>query len=121
MLRKNEFCKEIQNLSFIKMDRVKSLQKMLETSPDDLFLHYALAMEYLSAGEDVLAMEKLEVIKTMSPSYLALYYQLAKIYEKMGEAEKAIDTYEQGIEVAREQNETKTMNELRSALEELIF
>jgi Tfp pilus assembly protein PilF len=103
------------------MDRVESLHKMLESNPEDLFLHYALAMEYISAGEDVLAMEKLEDIKVKSPEYLALYYQLAKLYEKMDETEKAIDTYEKGIEVARAQNETKTMNELRSAMDELIF
>ena len=103
------------------MDRLESLHKMLESSPDDLFLHYALAMEYMSAGEDVLALEKLEKIKTESPSYLAVYYQLAKLYEKLEEPEKSIEVYEQGIEVAREQNETKTMGELRSALDELIF
>jgi tetratricopeptide (TPR) repeat protein len=103
------------------MDRVASLHKMLESTPDDLFLHYALAMEYLSASEHALAMEKLEWIKTSQPGYLAVYYQLAKLYEQLEEAEKAIDIYEQGIEVAREQGETKTMNELRSALDELIF
>jgi Tfp pilus assembly protein PilF len=103
------------------MDRLESLNKMLEANPDDTFLQYALAMEYMSAGEDVLAMGKLEEIKRLDPSYLALYYQLAKLYEKLQETEKAIDAYEQGIEVARSQNETKTMNELRSALDELIF
>lgn len=103
------------------MDRLESLNKMLEANPGDIFLQYALAMEYMSSGDDVLAMGKLEEIRTNSPSYLALYYQLAKIYEKLEEPEKAIDTYEQGIEVARSQNETKTMNELRSALDELIF
>jgi Tfp pilus assembly protein PilF len=103
------------------MDRVESLNKMLESHPEDLFLHYALAMEYLSAGDDALAMEKLEWIRLKTPAYLALYYQLAKVYEKLEETEKAIDIYEQGIEVAREQKEMKTMNELRSALDELIF
>ena len=103
------------------MERLESLNKMLESNPDDLFLHYALAMEYLSAEEDILAAEKLEWIKSNAPEYLALYYQLAKLYEKMNEQEKAITIYELGIEVAKQQKETKTMNELRSALEELIF
>ncbi len=103
------------------MDRLESLNKMLEANPEDLFLHYALAMEYMSANEDMLAMEKLEWVKSASPAYLAVYYQLAKLYEKLEEPEKAIEIYEQGIEVAREQNEMKTMGELRSALDELIF
>jgi Tfp pilus assembly protein PilF len=103
------------------MDRVTSLYKMLESNPDDLFLHYALAMEYLSSEDLVLAMEKLEWIISNHPGYLAAYYQLAKLYEKLEETEKAIDIYEKGIEVAREQGETKTMGELRSALDELLF
>ncbi len=103
------------------MDRLESLRKMLESNPSDLFLHYALAMEYLSAGDDIPALEKLEEIRHDAPEYLPTYYQLAKLYEKMNDNASAIRIYEQGIEVARNQNETKTMNELRSALDELIF
>jgi tetratricopeptide (TPR) repeat protein len=43
------------------------------------------------------------------------YYHLGKLYERLGRTDDAIDTYEQGIEVARAQKAQKDLSELQDA------
>lgn len=102
-------------------NRIEILTEMLIESPNDVFLNYAFAMEKLSLSDFNSCVEILEKIKTIDAQYLPLYYQLAKVYEKLSLNDLAINTYEQGIELAISLKEQKTANELRSALEELTF
>lgn len=103
------------------MQRLQTLLEWLDKSPEDPFLHFGVAMEYLSANDSKKALEKMEYICAHFPDYLANYYQLAKHYESLNSNEKAIEIYEKGIALALRQNENKTAGELRSALEELTF
>lgn len=103
------------------MDRVAQIKQLLVSSPQDVFLNYALAMEHMSAEDESQAIIQLELVKSIQADYLPLYYQLAKCYESLGNTTKAIETYEQGMSVADAAKDRKTFNELRSALEELTF
>lgn len=103
------------------MDRVSQIKQMLASSPKDVFLNYALAMEHISAENHQDAVAQLELVKSMQADYLPLYYQLAKCYEKLDNNDNAITTYEQGMLVAEQNKDRKTLSELRSALEELTF
>ena len=101
------------------MQRLKILQDWSEKSPNDPFLHFGIAMEYLSSETLDMALEKMEYIAENFPDYLANYYQLAKLYEARNDEAKAIIIYEKGIELAQLQGDKKTAGELRSAFEEL--
>lgn len=103
------------------MSRLESIIQLLKQNPDDVFLHYAEAMEYISIADSNEAINKLEYIRLNYPNYLPLYYQLAKQYEIANKIEDAIAIYELGIELAFKNKEKKTELELRSALEELTF
>ncbi len=103
------------------MDRVAQIKQLLVSSPQDVFLNYALAIEHMSAEDEAQAIIQLELVKSIQSDYLPLYYQLAKCYESVGDSPKAIETYEQGMLVADAAKDRKTYNELRSALEELTF
>lgn len=103
------------------MSRLESIIQLLKQSPDDVFLLYAEAMEYISEGNNNKAIDKLESIRIRFPDYLPLYYQLAKQYEQINQTDNAIQIYEIGIELAINKKEKKTELELRSALEELTF
>ncbi len=103
------------------MNRIGVIQQMLADNPEDVFLHYALAMEFMSIQNNTAAIEQLEWIRHAQSDYLPLYYQLAHLYEAGGDNEKAIETYEAGIALADTLNDHKTRGELRSALEELTF
>ncbi|MGZ3943251.1 MAG: tetratricopeptide repeat protein, partial [Bacteroidia bacterium] len=71
--------------------RLEQLQQMLLQEPNDEFLQYAIAVEYLAANEMQKASEWLEKILTKNKNYLAAYYQLGKCYEAQNNIDKAKD------------------------------
>ncbi|MBX7205833.1 MAG: tetratricopeptide repeat protein [Bacteroidia bacterium] len=95
---------------------MKQLLKFLEETPDDDFLNYAIAMEYMGAGDLDKALELLMNLKERNPEYLATYYQLGKILETKSETEKARSIFKRGHELAIKQKENKTAAELQSAI-----
>ena len=103
------------------MNRLTALLNFINQTPSDPFLHFGIAMEYLSVNDEKKALEKMAFIYQEFPEYLPNYYQLAHLYENNNEIDKAILIYEKGIALALAKNETKTAVELRSALEELTF
>ena len=98
------------------MSRLEQLQQMLQEEPGDVFLQYAIAMEYFSAAKYEKALGCLQAIIQHNTDYLAAYYQTGKCHEELKQFEEAKNIYTQGIEVAKKQNKTKTLNELREAL-----
>ncbi|MGN6495226.1 MAG: hypothetical protein ACTHLE_24780 [Agriterribacter sp.] len=101
------------------MNRKEKLLEMLQTAPQDSFLQHALAMEYISEGNDSEAIAIFEAILNREPSYIGSYYQLGKLLEKKEYYAEALDWYKKGMEVAGTANDKKAYNELRSAYEEL--
>lgn len=88
---------------------------MLAHEPGDSFLQYAAALEYHKAGNEDRAIELFETLRTSDPQYLGTYYQLGKLYENRGLADQALAIYRQGKEIARQQNDHKTLGELSEA------
>ncbi|MEN9686615.1 MAG: hypothetical protein RLZZ28_2401 [Bacteroidota bacterium] len=103
------------------MERIAKIKEFLAASPDDNFLHHALALEYLKIGNDAGARELFELILTRSPEYIGSYYHLAKLLEKLQETRLAIEWYEKGMEAAKKAGDNHAYNELRAAHEELAF
>jgi tetratricopeptide (TPR) repeat protein len=101
------------------MNRIVLLKEMIQKNPDDIFLHYAMAMEFMSLDDFVNAINKFDEIKSIDLNYLPTYYQLGKCYESIHHNQLAIDSYQKGIEIAISQKDLKTANELRTALEEI--
>jgi len=100
--------------------RYTILLEMLEKQPTDLFLQYALAMEYLGMHKYDKAQILFEQIIGVDQHYVAAYYQLGKLLELTNEG-KAIQVYEKGMDEAQLKNDRKTVNEFRSALDELLY
>lgn len=97
------------------IDRLSKLKEYYEDDPEDPFTRYALAQEHLKHGntEDALALFE-ELVET-DPDYVGTYYHLGKLYEQLDRTDDALSIYEQGISVAREQKEQKTLSELQDA------
>lgn len=100
--------------------RLKTLIKFYEEDPNDPFNLYGLALEY----------QKIDLIKSDSlfekllkdfPQYVPAYYHAAKLKVELKQPEAALSIYRKGIEVAKQQNEKKAEQELRSAYDELLF
>lgn len=102
--------------SNISMTRLEQLLEMLQQDPQDAFLNYALALEFAKTGDIDPAIDAIEGILARDENYLGAYYQLGKFYEQTLQPEKAILTYQKGMEIAKKQNNRKTLGELNEAL-----
>ena len=101
------------------MSRYDQLLALLQESPDDVFLHYGLSMELIAQGDLIAARTKLEEIAVKWPDYLAAYYQLGQLAIGQNNIELAKKWLNAGVELAKKQNNKRTLSELNSALDEL--
>jgi predicted Zn-dependent protease len=94
---------------------MKQIEDLLEEDPQDAFLRYGLAMEYLSLGEEAIALEKLIQLSRDEP-YVAAFLQAGQILVRLGRAEEAITIFRQGIEAARSKGDHHAMQEMQGML-----
>jgi len=103
------------------MNRIEQLQVFLKESPGDSFLIHALALEYVKAGDEVMARQYFEQNLDQAPAYVATYYHLGKLLERAGAVDEAAGIYSQGMEQARAAGDQHALSELRSVYEDLIY
>ncbi|WP_293904555.1 tetratricopeptide repeat protein [Sphingobacterium sp. UBA5670] len=96
--------------------RLDQLNEFLKESPEDPFLKYAIAAEYLKQENEHEAMSRFEDLVQTNPDYVGTYYHLGKLYEKLNKQELAIAIYRAGIEIARKTRNFHALGELQGAL-----
>jgi tetratricopeptide (TPR) repeat protein len=101
------------------MSRIEKIIEMLNDSGNDSFLQHALALEYIKIGNDEEALNNFTLLLDRDPQYVGSYYHLGKLYEKLNQPEKAINTYERGMEEAKKVKDQHSYNELQGAKDEL--
>ena len=101
--------------------RIAKIEAFLKDSPNDCFLHHALALEYVKEGKDDEARKHFEQNLQFDPAYVATYYHLGKLQERNGDTQGAIATYEKGMEMAKAAKDMHTYNELQAAYEDLAW
>ena len=101
-------------------DRLKQLQEFYEEDPRDPFNLYALALEYLKYDQEK-SKTYFESLLHEHPDYLPTYYHAGKLFMDLGEKEKAITVFLNGISLGKKLNDKKTLRELQSAYDEMIF
>ena len=94
--------------------RLTKLLEFLKNEPDDPFLKYALATEYLRLNETDTALGYYEVLIDKHPNYVGTYYHLGKLYEALDRKQDAILTYETGMKITREQRDNHAFSELQA-------
>lgn len=99
--------------------RLNRLFEFLKQDPQDPFIIYGIATEYLSI-EPLKAKEYFEKLLKEHPDYLATYYHAAQLYVDLGEVDLAKATYEKGIEFAKGQD-AKAHRELQSAYNNWLY
>lgn len=101
------------------MSRREKLAALLAESPDDVFLQYALAMQFASDGDEPAAIERLNNLLEGDPHYVPAYFQLAQLLAKRSETEPARQTLVRGIEQARRAGDDHAEGEMRGFLDSL--
>lgn len=97
-------------------NRKSLILEMLKNDASDIFLNYALGMEYIAENDLDKAIFQMEKVLERDPEYLACYYQLGKLYEQKSNLERAKTYYANGLEKAHLRNDLKTQGELSEAL-----
>ncbi len=95
-------------------NRLQKLLDFFESEPNDAFLKYALATEYLNADMPVKALEFYEDLILHHPDYVGTYYHLGKLYEALNRNEDAVKTYQTGMLAARKANDNHAFSELQT-------
>jgi Tfp pilus assembly protein PilF len=102
------------------MSRINILKSFLESDPNDSFSRYALALEYVKAGQHDDAVREFETVRTKDPDYVATYYHLGKLYQQLSKTHEAEKTFRTGITTAAKLKDEHTRSELEAALEEVL-
>ncbi len=95
--------------------RLEKLREFLKESPQDPFLHYAIASELLKEEDVAGALAGFEGLVRDFPDYVGTYYHLGKLYEQSGQMEEAASTYRKGMLVAQRAGDRNALNELNAA------
>ncbi|HWZ03342.1 MAG TPA: tetratricopeptide repeat protein [Mucilaginibacter sp.] len=101
-------------------NRLDKLLEFIKSEPEDPFLKYALATEYLRLNETDKALVFYEDLVKNHAGYTGTYYHLGKLYEALGRKQEAISTYETGMKITREKNDNHAFSELRAVYDELM-
>ena len=97
--------------------RIESLLSMLEKEPEDLFLNYALGIEYLNNSNKLIDAEnQFKRVLHLDTNYIAAYYQLGQLLGSLKRIDEALEYYNSGLEKAKEQKNNKAINEFGEAI-----
>jgi predicted Zn-dependent protease len=95
--------------------RIDQLKKLIHEEPEDPFYVYALALELVNT-DSAEAKNLMETIIKDHPTYLPTYYQLANLYSESDQLQKAEKILQKGIALAKEQRNSKALQELQNLL-----
>ena len=98
------------------MSRLAVLQTMLDEDPKDSFLLFAMAKEHEKLKDLNQAIEFYDKVVQNDSNYTGVYFHLAAALAELGQKEKAIETYKNGIEICKSVGDQHALSELKSAL-----
>lgn len=101
-------------------DRLKKLLEFYENEPNDAFLKYALATEYLTLNDTSTALSYFEDLVQNHKNYVGTYYHFGKLLEGLNRKDEAVKVYQQGIQVAREIKDNHALSELQTVYNSAI-
>jgi Tfp pilus assembly protein PilF len=105
----------------VNTNKIRTLAAYVKNNPEDSFSKFALALELMKQNEVSKSRVLFESILKQDPEYLGVYYHLGKLYEQIGLPGEAESLYKKGIDLARQQENSRTETELKDALELLTF
>ena len=99
--------------------RKEQIQAMLADDPTDPFLHYGLAMEYVSDGADEEAVRCLRELFKVAPEYVPAYLQGGQALARLGRPQEAREIWQRGIAVAQKLGDEHAWQEMQGFVDSL--
>ena len=98
--------------------RMAHIEALLTDEPQDSFLRYGLAMEYVSAGDEITAADLLVKLANDS-AYVPAFLQAGQVLSRLNRFEDACVVLRRGIEAAKSQGNSHAEGEMAGLLSSL--
>jgi predicted Zn-dependent protease len=102
-----------------KKTRREILQEFLAKNPNDAFILYGLALEYVNAGDFPAAESRFRALLQANPDYVPGYQMYAQNLAQHRRREEAKAILTQGIQAATRAGNQHALSEMQSLLAEL--
>lgn len=99
--------------------RREKIEAMLADEPGDTFLRYSLAMELDKEGVHVASLEKLAELSRDDPPYVPAFFMAGQQLTRLNRLDEARTILRDGIEAARQQNNSHAAGEMSEFLTSL--
>lgn len=94
------------------MSRMAKIERMLQDDPNDVFLNFSLAMEYVKEHRPDDAARQFARVIDLDPDHVAAYYQQANLLVGMNRNQEAGDVLERGMAAARRTNDAHMVDKI---------
>ncbi|NBO90960.1 MAG: tetratricopeptide repeat protein [Planctomycetia bacterium] len=101
------------------MSRKDQIEELLQDDPENSFLRYGLAMEYVSVGDDAQAVFAFQEVIRRDADYVPAYLQAGRALIRMGRDDEAKEVLRQGISVAQKVGDAHAAGEMSGFLQSL--
>lgn len=98
-------------------NRIEVFRQMLDSDPDNTMVMFGLAKEYEKLGQHQDVIDLLENYLAKADDEGNAYGVLAQAYNQTGNRQKAIETYQKGIDVSMAHGHPSMANEYRMTLD----
>lgn len=99
--------------------RKQQIEEMLADDPNDAFLCYGLAMEYVGAGQDEEAVRCFRRLLEANPDYVPGYMQAGRTLVRLDRMDEARAVFQAGIATARAKGDLHAADEMAGFLDGL--
>lgn len=100
-------------------ERIEKIKRMLQAEPDDAFLQYGLAMEFVSAQRYGEAVEAFRKCVELDDSNLPAHVEAAKAMRSAGDLKAAREMFAVAMELAAMQGESHVRDYIQQQLDGL--
>ena len=98
------------------MPRIEQITKMLASSPDDVFLNFAMAMEQVKIGQPEQAVAGFRRVIELDRDYVPAYTQLSNTLIALGRKDEAMAILAKGVEAAARTGDKHAAGKMGDAL-----
>jgi len=98
-------------------NRIEVFRQMLDADPDNTMVMFGLAKEYEKLGQHQDVIDLLENYLAKADDEGNAYGVLAQAYNQTGNRQKAIETYQKGIDVSMAHGHPSMANEYRMTVD----
>ncbi len=102
------------------MPSIEQIQALLDKSPGDVFLNFALAMELGRQGREEEALARFDQVLALDAGYCPALFQKGQLLLRMARIEEARGALRAGIEAAGRAGDAHAQSEMQGLLDTLV-